>query len=425
MARAQGARSQLAAAFESVYGTPPGSGFTSLPFVSTTLSSDQPLLASELLGYGRDPLAPSRDAITVDGEVVVPIDSEALGFWLRAAFGDADSVTPKRAKTLIEFLDNPEPGDTIKLDGKTWTFVSGASSGPQTKIGVSVTATVAQLVSDLNASMDVDIAAATYQVAQSTNLVIMHDTAGTGGNAFTVAASSPVIVVRSPTLRGGGYEHYFSTGKWDLPSLALEIGMPEVPHYAMYSGVKVDQISWTMQRSGLLTASVQLVAQGETIDSATQAGVPADLVLHRFGHFDGTVRHNFQDLGDVVSAQVSYSNNLDRIETIRADGKIDGADPSIAALTGTLEMRFANRTMMDQAIAGIAGDLMLQYVVKEPAGAPEFWLTLRAGNVFLSRPRLQIEGPQGIQVTFDWQAAMDPDRGWMATVSLQNHTASY
>ena len=43
---------------------------------------------SELLGYGRDPLAPIKDAVTADGDVVVPIDAEAFGFWLKAAFGE-------------------------------------------------------------------------------------------------------------------------------------------------------------------------------------------------------------------------------------------------------------------------------------------------------------------------------------------------
>ena len=87
MARAQGARAQMALAFETSYGTPPTGGFTKMPFASTTLGSEQPLLNSELLGYGRDPLAPIKDAVTADGNLVVPIDASSFGFWLKAAFG--------------------------------------------------------------------------------------------------------------------------------------------------------------------------------------------------------------------------------------------------------------------------------------------------------------------------------------------------
>ena len=46
-----------------------------MPFASTTLGAEQPLLNSELLGYGRDPLAPIKDAVTADGDVVVPLDA--------------------------------------------------------------------------------------------------------------------------------------------------------------------------------------------------------------------------------------------------------------------------------------------------------------------------------------------------------------
>lgn len=88
MARAQGARAQMALAFESVYGTPPASGYFKMPFATSTLGAEQPLLESELLGYGRDPLAPIKDALTADGDVVVPIDAVGFGYWLKAAFGE-------------------------------------------------------------------------------------------------------------------------------------------------------------------------------------------------------------------------------------------------------------------------------------------------------------------------------------------------
>ena len=105
MARAQGARALMALAFETTYGTPPVGGYTRMPFASTSLGAEQPLLNSELLGYGRDPLAPIKDAVTADGDVVVPLDAEAFGFWLKAAFGTPTSTgaeAPRPADLPVE-----------------------------------------------------------------------------------------------------------------------------------------------------------------------------------------------------------------------------------------------------------------------------------------------------------------------------------
>jgi hypothetical protein len=313
MGRAQGARSQMALAFETTYGTPPASGFTRMPFASTTLGEEQPLQASELLGYGRDPLAPQKDAVTADGDVIIPIDAEAFGFWLKAAFG----------------------------------------------------------------------------------------------SPVTTGSEAP-------------YSHEFRSGSWDLPSFAIETAMPEVPRYAMYPGCKVDSLSWQMARSGLLTATASVVAQGEDLAASSQAGSLSELTLQRFGHFNGSVTRNGTPIGNIVSADVSYSNNLDRIETIRADGKIDGADPSVAAMTGNVAVRFADQTLVNQAKNGEACELEFAYTLASGES-----LTVTVHSVYLPVPRVEISGPQGIQATFDWQAAKDPTVGRMATVTLVNDVESY
>jgi hypothetical protein len=303
----------MALAFETTYGTPPTGGFTKMPFASTTLGAEQPLQTSELLGYGRDPQAPIKDAVTADGDVVIPIDSEAFGFWLKAVFG---------APT-------------------------------------------------------------------------------------TTGAEAP-------------YSHEFRSGNWSLPSFSIETGMPEVPRFAMYSGCMVDSLSWQMARSGLLTATASIVAQGETIGTTTVAGAPANIALKRFGHFNGAITRNGTNIGNVVSADINYANNLDRIETIRADGKIDGADPSIAALTGNVVVRFADQTLVGQAINGEACALEFSYTL-----ASGETLTLTAHSVYLPRPRIEVSGPQGVQATFDWQAASDAALGRMCTVTLTNDRGTY
>jgi hypothetical protein len=289
MARAQGSRAQMALAFETTYGTPPASGYRTVPFASTTLGSEQPLIASELLGQGRDPLAPIKDAITADGDVVVPIDVENFGLWLKAAFG-APTTTGTTPKT-----------------------------------------------------------------------------------------------------------HTFQSGGLTLPSLSIETAMPEVPRYAMYSGCVCDQLSWQMARSGLLTATAKLIAQGETVGAATVAGTPTSLALQRFGHFNGTITRNGTALGNVVSADLTYSNNLDRIETIRADGKIEGADPGMATLTGKIDVRFADTTLITQALDGSPCELVFAWSLGANAS-----FTFTAHAVYLPRPRIEIQGPQGVQASFDW-----------------------
>ncbi len=104
--------------------------------------------------------------------------------------------------------------------------------------------------------------------------------------------------------------------------------MPEVPRYAMYTGCVCDKLSWQMARSGLLTATARLVAQGESVAASTAAGTPTLLALQRFGHFNGAITRNGSALGNVISAEVTYSNGLDRIETIRNDGRIEGLTPA-------------------------------------------------------------------------------------------------
>ena len=304
----------MALAFETTYGTPPAAGsFWKMPFANSNLGSEQPLLASELLGYGRDPIAPVKDAITADGDVSVPIDARFLGIWLKALFGEPT----------------------------------------------------------------------------------------------TTGAAAP-------------YSHEFRSGGWDLPSMSIEVGMPEVPHFAMTSGVMANQISWQMQRSGLVTATMGLVAQGETVAAASAVGAMTELPLARFGAFAGSVTRDGAQLGNIVGARITYSNNLDRIETIRDDGMIDGADPAMAALTGTIDVRFADQTLMDQAIDGTPAELEFAYTID---AATSFTLTAHA--VYLPRPRVPLQGPGGVQASFAWQAARDPALGRMATATLVNDIADY
>ena len=68
---------------------------------------------------------------------------------------------------------------------------------------------------------------------------------------------------------------------------------------------------------------------------------------------------------------------------------------------------------MNQAIAGDPCELEFAYAL--PSGES---FTFTAHAVYLPRPRIEIAGPQGVQATFDWQAARDPGAGRMCTWSI-------
>lgn len=308
MARALGAQAQMALAFETSYGKPPGSGYTKIPFVSTTLGAERPLIDNDLIGRGRDPSPPTLDVITSDGDVVAPIDTAVFPLWLKSAFG-------------------------------------------------------------------------------------------------------------APTTTGKGpYAHEFHSGAAKLPSLSIEVGLPEVPYYGLYSGCVADKINWRMERSGQLTATVGLVAQGEAVKDKSQTGSPASPAAgKRFGHFNGSISRNGASLGNVVSADLTYANNLERVETIRSDGKIEGVDPGVAALTGSIEVRFADQVLLQQASKH--EPCVLEFGYSLPSGES---LKVTAHSVYLPVPRREISGPGGVQATFDWQAAQDKTLGRMCTIILIN-----
>lgn len=113
MPRALGANEKMALAFESTYGTSPVSGYFSVPFTSTDLGTGQPLMESELLGQGNDPLSPILDVVTVEGSVGLPVDTDAMGYWLKGLLGApvTTGTTPK-----------------------THTFNSGATTRPSMSI---------------------------------------------------------------------------------------------------------------------------------------------------------------------------------------------------------------------------------------------------------------------------------------------------
>ncbi|EDX79849.1 hypothetical protein BBAL3_1006 [Brevundimonas sp. BAL3] len=428
MARARGANVSMALAFESTYGVPPASGYTKFPIVTEALGEEQGLIESDLLGYGREPQAPSQDVINNEGDVVVPLDLRNFGLWLKALMGAPTSTQGVAATGSYTFSAQPTANAILTVGGQAFTFVTTTPTANQIKIGANLAETVANAVIALNASAVAGVAVASYAAnLAGTQILITYDVVGTAGNAMTiVAGTSPATnaTVSGATLTGGAatgpYNHVFQSGALVLPTFSAEVGMPEVPSYAMNFGAAANTIAIPLQRSGNLNATIGVIAQGETRAGATAAGTPATLAIERFSQFSGQIERDGVPLGDLVSGRFNYSNNMDKVEVIRSDGRIAGVDPGMVAVSGEIVVRFANTTLMDLAAAGTPVDLVHRWSI----GAGKT-LVIRVPKVSLPKPKVPVAGPAGVQATFAWQASQHATLGKTCIITLVNDQTTY
>ncbi len=313
MARAYGWNASLLFGFEQHYGISPENGYHLIPFISSSLDSEQGLIESNVLGLGRDPTAPFQDVINVDGDVVIPAELRSIGLWLTGLFGEPETTNNKKV-----------------------------------------------------------------------------------------------------------YQHAFASGKTRLPSISLEIGLPDVPDYPLYTGVRVNSMAFNFERSGEAQVTVNMLGQGETASHTTRDSEPSQFSYTRFSQFQGSIKHAGEFLADVTSASITYSNNFEKIQTIRDDGKVDGIDPGIAVLSGNISVRYSNSKLMDLAREGNPIDIELAYTIDEHRK-----LVLTAHSVYLPKAKRSINGAGGIEASYDFQGAKSEEFNRMLTVTLVNDVSGY
>jgi hypothetical protein len=125
--------------------------------------------------------------------------------------------------------------------------------------------------------------------------------------------------------------------------------MPKVPAFFLHAGVKLNSTALEFTRSGPAAATISAIAQGETRFGTTQGRHTDQPHLQSDQPVPGLDQARRQSGRQPHRRLGHYSNNLEKIETIRDDGLIEGADPTIAALTGRIDVRFAETTLIDLA----------------------------------------------------------------------------
>jgi hypothetical protein len=199
--------------------------------------------------------------------------------------------------------------------------------------------------------------------------------------------------------------------------------LPDVGSFAMNYGVKLDKLKVALTRSGLLNATLSLIAQGETIATSPSSGVQSGLSTLqtlRFAQASGSISRAGTPLAGITSADFTFANNLETVDVIRSDSRIDGADEGQSQMTGTINARFADTTLLTQAINKTPCVLAFAW-----SAAGGMGLSVTAHRVFLPKVKRSIDGPKGIQVPFAFQASEDPTLNKSVTIVLTNDVSGY
>jgi hypothetical protein len=430
--RARGANARFLLGMEASYGALQSVlAWFQVPFVSANLGDEQGLVESDVLGFGRMPQEPGRDAVNNAGDVVVPLCARNIGLWYTLLFGAPTTVAGVAATGALTFSAQPANNSTVTIAGQDFTFVTATPTANQIKIGPNLKATITNAVRALNVSGVAGVAAATYWGDPETNKIhVLHDAVGTGGNSFTLAASAVAVTASGATLTGGaatgGYRHTWKIDAASLttPSATAEVGMPEVPSFAANYGLKANTYGVPLQRSGNLNATIGTIAQGETpVAAETIEGAPTVLVMRKFSAFSGTARRNGMPFGpSLVSGQFNYSNGADPLPTVgRGDGRIGGVDEGMAGVTGSVGMRYDSTEMQTQAENGEASELAFSWAIP----GTTFALRHVAHAVYLPKAKRPITGPGAIQADYNWQGAQDAVTGRLVTFILDNDVEEY
>ncbi|WP_431854308.1 hypothetical protein [Azospirillum sp.] len=136
-------------------------------------------------------------------KVKVPLAETTLENLIKVVPGASMvGATGAKATGSITFTSQPSPGDTIVVNGVTFTFRTAMLGGEDIIIGANVAETALNTTAVLNGSANASLSVATYEAGDG-GVSISHRVIGTGGNTFTLSKTGANITVSGSALSGG------------------------------------------------------------------------------------------------------------------------------------------------------------------------------------------------------------------------------
>ncbi|HCR85750.1 MAG TPA: flagellar hook-associated protein FlgK [Alphaproteobacteria bacterium] len=258
-----------------------------------------------------------------------------------------NSVELAKATGSISFSGLPSNDDTLVINGDTFTFKTSASGASEVQIGGSLSETLRNLASKLNASTGSGVSAATYTY-NATTISIIHDNAGTTGNSFTLNSSGTSVATASGAVLSGGAN---ATGEFvfdfELSNLAPDGGAItfDISTISINSGAASAVTFNTTE----LTAGQRLRTDLKGVENGSlsvdldalnleEGGTFTITVAAQVTHEDGTVyNENLTYTITIPDPEDNIKNNRYYITSIDSvDGELKTASTSNGFLTASL-----------------------------------------------------------------------------------------
>lgn len=101
--------------YESAFGTnPTTTAGKKLPFNALEVTGSQNLIDPATITGTRNPVEPGKGNLAVDGNITVPMDLDAIGYWLKAIFGAPTTTGASAPYTHVFKVGNVQPSFVLE-----------------------------------------------------------------------------------------------------------------------------------------------------------------------------------------------------------------------------------------------------------------------------------------------------------------------
>ena len=355
MTQQRGANAKIVIGFEDTFGTEATDGFV-LPINSISLRPAQNINTAATLRGGRNPIQPFRGNKDVNGSIVVPVDTRAMWYWLKAMFGDP--VTAGGAAAAWQATHAYDLGDFViptVANGRYYeaTADTGSSAGTEPTWPTTVGATVVD-----------------------------------GGITWTCRA----------------FIHEFKIPEIQ-PSLTIEEQFEDLDTeaYIRYYGCKISSFAIEVGGDGELTATLNVVGADFEVDTSPFDATPTEISIARVNNFQAALAEGGSTLSNGTAQSFSIDMGLDTDTFVIGGGGVRGdIVEGVVGVGGSLTTLFEDVSLVQKAIDGTESSLKLTIT-----GSAVSVFELEAQEIEYAVNGPEVPGPQGIRVTLDYQAFYD------------------